>query len=147
MKIRRIWDNFRNNEKLYHLITYLFVGGATTVVRFAVTNALFYFAHMPTDPASTLGIAAAVLFAYFANKIIVFRSHVKGVLGILREMLSFFASRAITMAFEIICVHIFATRLQLNLNIVMAFIAVVVMILNYILSKFFVFFKKRGNNS
>ncbi|HIV86201.1 MAG TPA: GtrA family protein [Candidatus Monoglobus merdigallinarum] len=86
----------------------------------------------------------AILFAYVTNRIFVFKSKVKGFRAVIIEMLSFFAARLSTMIFEVVFMFITVNVFSLP-TIVMNIIAqFVIVVLNYVLSKLWIF-NKKGN--
>ena len=125
------------------IINYLIFGVLSTVVNFA---SYFIFAklfHIDEVVSSGLSWFCAVLFAYITNKIFVFESKTKTVKEFIKEMMSFFACRVLS---GILCdVGTFALMVKvLNINDVIAKIVtqIMVVILNYVLSKLVIFKKK-----
>ena len=82
----------------------------------------------------------SVIFAYFTNKLFVFESKSwnSGVLG---ELLRFVGSRVTSGVIETVSLLVTVDILGWNGNIMKLFLAAIVIVLNYILSKFFVFKK------
>ena len=125
------------------IINYLIFGVLSTVVNFA---SYFIFAklfHIDEVVSSGLSWFCAVLFAYITNKIFVFESKTKTVKEFIKEMMSFFACRVLS---GILCdVGTFALMVKvLNINDIIAKIVtqIMVVILNYVLSKLVIFKKK-----
>ena len=125
------------------IINYLIFGVLSTVVNFA---SYFIFAklfHIDEVVSSGLSWFCAVLFAYITNKIFVFESKTKTVKAFIKEMMSFFACRVLS---GILCdVGTFALMVKvLNINDIIAKIVtqIMVVILNYVLSKLVIFKKK-----
>lgn len=125
------------------IINYLIFGVLSTVVNFA---SYFIFAklfHIDEVVSSGLSWFCAVLFAYITNKIFVFESKTKTVKEFIKEMISFFACRVLS---GILCdVGTFALMVKvLNINDIIAKIVtqIMVVILNYVLSKLVIFKKK-----
>ena len=87
--------------------------------------------------------ACAVLFAYITNKLFVFESKTKTIKDFLLEMGSFFLARVVS---GILCdVGTFALMVKvLHINDLIAKIItqVMVVIVNYVFSKFFIFKNK-----
>ena len=88
----------------------------------------------------------ANIFAFLTNRIIVFQSRKKGAFVIL-EVLKFFASRLFTLAVDILIMFLLVDLTGIH-NFFYEFGAkilstIVVLVLNYILSKLFVFRKKK----
>lgn len=139
-------------KKYEEVINYLVMGVLATVVNLAVKYALL-FTVLDASNATQLQIAviiswiAACLFAYVTNRIVVFKSKSK---NILKEFISFVLARVFTLVLEMLIMFIFVTYLKLNSDIwviIWSLVAqVVVIVVNYILSKLIIF-KKKGNNN
>lgn len=135
-------------EKHKEVINYLIFGVLTTVVNLGVKY-LLLFTILDAANAVQLQISvivswiAACLFAYFTNRIIVFKSKSK---EILKEVISFFTARIVTLGMEMLIMFIFVTALGLNSNLWVAIWSivaqVVVIISNYVFSKLIIFKKK-----
>lgn len=133
-------------KKLWHFAfyteagLYLVFGVLTTVVSLVT----YYISELLIDNAivsTVLKNVSGILFAYFTNRSMVFGSKAKGK-GRLLEFLKFTASRLSTFALDLVLTWIFADRLSFNSYVVGTLTTVVVIILNYVLSKLFVFTKK-----
>lgn len=134
-------------KKYQELISYLIFGVLTTVVSL-VTKYLLLFTILDASNGVQLQIAVVIswivacTFAYITNKIWVFNSKSK---EILKEIVSFFTARLITLGMEMLIMFIFVTWMGLNSDLwVVIWILVaqaVVIISNYIFSKLFVFKK------
>lgn len=141
-------------SKLYkkheEIINYLIVGVLTTIVSLAVKWALL-FTFLDPKSAVELQISViiswivAVAFAYVTNRIFVFKSKSK---NILKEIISFFSARLLTLAMEMIIMWIFVTILKLNSDtwvfIWTMICQILITIFNYVFSKLFVFKKYNG---
>lgn len=80
----------------------------------------------------------AVVFAYFANRIYVFKS-VK--INKVKEFMLFLGSRISTLIVEMLLTWTLITVCDFNIYVMMLFIQFVIIVLNYIFSKMFVFKK------
>lgn len=127
-------------EKYRETVIYLVFGVLTTVVNYAVYIPLYNFVHLPASVCNGVAWVAAVAFAYVTNKLFVFESKSwnSGVLG---ELLRFVGSRVTSGVIETVSLLVTVDILGWNGNIMKLFLAVIVIVLNYILSKFFVFKK------
>lgn len=135
-------------KKYEEIINYLIVGVLTTVVSLVVKWGLL-FTILDAKNAFQLQVAvviswiAAVIFAYITNRIFVFKSKSK---NILKEIVSFFGARLLTLGLEMLIMWFFVTLLKLDSDIwvlLWTMVAqVLVIIFNYVLSKLFVFRKK-----
>ena len=142
--INKCLDIYKKNEEI---IIYLIMGVLATIVNIGVKYALLFTILDPKD-AFELQIAviiswiAAVLFAYTTNRKFVFKSKEK---NILKEFSSFIVARIITLIMEMIIMWFFITFLKLNTNLWVAIWTIIaqalVIILNYIFSKLFIFKK------
>ena len=129
--------------KYREIISYLIVGGLTTVVSLVTYYACVLTALDPNHPvqlqcANILSWIAAVAFAYVTNRRFVFRSRNK---HMLREAGAFVASRVGTLVMDMALMFILVTVGGLNDKIAKLAVQVVVTVANYVLSKFFVFHK------
>lgn len=130
--------------KYEEIINYLIIGVLTTVVSL---GSYFIFTHTFLDT-SALGIQianvlswiCAVTFAYVTNRKFVFKSHNK---NILKEVTNFFGSRVFSLLMEMLSMFIMATLLGIDDLIAKIICQVIVTVLNYILSKLFVFKKEK----
>ena len=127
-------------EKYRETVIYLVFGVLTTVVNYAVYIPLYNFVHLPASVCNGVAWVAAVTFAYVTNKLFVFESKSwnSGVLG---ELLRFVGSRVTSGVIETVSLLVTVDILGWNGNIMKLFLAVIVIVLNYILSKFVVFKK------
>ena len=149
-KLREVdWKHLKKEDikNLYiefkEIINYLIFGVLATGVNFI---SYFIFArvfHIDEVISSGLSWLCSVIFAYTTNKIFVFDSKTKGKKALLKECASFFAARVLS---GILCdVGTFALMVKvLHINDVISKIVtqVMVVIVNYVFSKFFVFKKK-----
>ena len=135
----RVFEPFYRKYK--EVLLYLLFGGLTTVVS-VVTFALFYkLMGIHELVANVLSWILAVLFAYVTNRTWVFSSGAESSADILREMLSFFGGRLATLLVEEGIMAVFASWLALPAVPVKLAAQVVVIVLNYVISKLFVFRK------
>jgi len=137
-------------KKHREIINYIVFGGCTTLVSWA-TYALFVGGmDMEILAGKILSWICAVSFAFVTNKLWVFFSRAVDWKTWLREGVEFFASRAATGVVEVLGLPVLM-KLGLDASLfgVEGFAAnivvtVVVIILNYIVSKFLVFRKKNN---
>ena len=89
--------------------------------------------------ASTIGIIISILFAYFTNRKMVFNSTAETAKEKWTEFLKFILGRSFTMAIEMAGVFLLYTVLNVEYVITKVTITVIVVILNFFISKFFAF--------
>lgn len=123
----------------YETISYLVVGVLTTVISIGVFGLCHRKAHMNTVASNVLSWIAAVAFAFFANKIFVFQSDSWVLSVVMREAVSFVSARLVTLGFDIVFVYVTVEKMHWNDLISKTASNVVVMVLNYIFSKLFIF--------
>ena len=132
-------------EKLWNnteLVSYLFVGVATTVVNYVVYYLATRVLSMGVMAGTWTAWVAAVAFGYVANKAFVFHTHCDSALALLREAAGFFSMRLVSLGMETVLMYLTVTVLGLNDLVMKLVINIVVIILNYVFSKLFIFKKK-----
>lgn len=135
-----IWNIYHKNEEIWN---YLIVGGLTTIVSL-LSYYLCVLTILNPNNALELQIAniiswiCAVTFAYFANRIYVFKSTNK---NITKEAFNFVSSRILTLLLDMLSMFIIVSIFHINDKIGKIISQVLVMIGNYIISKLYVFKK------
>lgn len=127
-------------EKYKSVLLYLFFGGCTTVVSigsFMLLESVWKWNELLANLGSWI---LAVGFAYVTNRVWVFASQVKGK-GIWKELLTFYSGRLITLGLEEAMLLVFVTWLQLNSTLIKVIAQVVVLVGNYLISRFITFRK------
>ena len=134
--LRPLWPFY---HRFKEILLYLFFGGLTTVLSIA----LFWLFTGPCGMSALLGNAVdwiiCVLFAYVTNRTWVFEEKAYGRKGILREAVSFIGGRLGTLAMEELVLFIGIDLLGMNSMLVKVVAQVLVVIGNYLISKFIVF--------
>lgn len=130
-------------KKYEEIINYLIVGGLTTVVSLVTYYACVLTILNPKDAlelqiANIISWVVSVSFAYITNRIFVFKSKSK---NILKEITSFVSARVITLLLDMFIMFLMVTLMGINDKISKIIVQVVVIVLNYIFSKLFVFKK------
>lgn len=122
-------------------VKYIIIGGCTTAVNF-IFFALFYnLLEIGLNISNFIAISISIIFAFFANKLIVFSSKFESIKKTTEELIGFISGRLITMIIEITGVWLLVSVLTFNEYLSKLLIQIIVLILNYIISKFFVFKK------
>lgn len=127
--------------KYKEIINYLIFGVLTTVVSLVTYYLLVLTILNPENPieiqiANIISWITCVTFAYITNKKYVFNSKNK---NILKEITKFYTSRLTTLFIDMLLMYIFVTKLQYNDKIIKLIVQIIIIILNYILSKLLVF--------
>ena len=126
------------------VILYGVIGILTTLINWGTFALLTRFANMEKNLANAIAIILAVLVAYATNKDLVFHSKATGIKEKFIEFWKFILGRAFTMILEfgldalLFLIPAVSANSQLQL-IVKMIITVIVVILNFFISKFFAF--------
>lgn len=140
--MKKIWALYKKYEEL---INYLVVGVMTTVISWVTYGICRLF--MNVDNAIIMQIAvflrwfAGVVFSYFMSRKFVFKSKNP---KILKEAIDFTTSRIVTLFLDMFIMWILPTVFKVDDWISTFISAVLVVIMNYIFSKFIVFRKKKA---
>lgn len=133
--LRPLWPFY---VKYKEPLLYLFFGGLTTLISIFV----FWLFNGPFGlnelVANLISWVLAVLFAFLTNKTWVFQSG-RQEDGFFHLMLSFYAGRLLTLGIEELLLLVFITWLGFNSMAVKIVAQVVVIVLNYVISKLLVF--------
>lgn len=124
------------------ILFYGIFGVLTTLVNFGTFQLLNECFHINENIANIIAICLAVLFAYVTNKDLVFHSEASNLKERFNEFLKFISGRAFTMVIEFVgCALLFLT--PINKTISKLFVTVLIIILNFFISKFFAFKKSK----
>lgn len=135
--IRKLWDKFVNRET----ISYFIFGVLTTAMDWGVFTLMKY--NSINYKTATVGAwCAAVLFAFVTNKFFVFQSRSLSPAYLTREFFSFVTFRALSGGFTLAAMIVMVDYMALNDYVSKLIVSVIVLVLNYILSKIFIFRKK-----
>ena len=131
--------------KYKEIILYLIFGVLTTLVGLLSYYLLTITIFNPNNAlelqiANIISWICAVLFAYITNRKYVFESKNKNKS---KEIFKFVGSRIITLVLDMLIMGIGVSILGFNDKIIKIISQVVVIVLNYVLSKLFVFKKKK----
>lgn len=131
-------------NKYKEIINYLVFGVLTTLINLITYYILISTIFNPDNKielqiTNIIAWITSVTFAYITNKHFVFNSKEQ---NIKKEVIKFCSSRISTLLVEIILMYIFVSTLKYNDKIIKIITNILVIILNYIISKLLVF-KKR----
>ena len=135
--------------KYKEIINYLIFGVLTTIVSL-VTYYICVYTILDPDNAVQLQIAnviswiISVAFAYITNRKFVFESKEKNKI---KEASKFVTSRIATLLMDMAIMYVGVTVLRFNDKIMKLISQVVVIVMNYILSKILVFKKEKNNKN
>lgn len=129
----KIYDNLDN--KIKEILKYLIVGGLTTVVSIVS----YYIVRLFIENylvCTVISWIFAVAFAYITNRVFVFNSK-RG--NIFKECTEFVFSRILSLVAEVAVMYLLVDFLKISDKISKIIVQVIIVILNYIFSKLFVF--------
>ena len=134
-------------KKLYasSVVRYVFFGGCTTLVNlisFYVLRKL----RVGLNIANVISIILAILFAYVVNSRFVFQDKCQTLADHIRPFCKFISARLITMVIEVGGVWLLVAKLGMNDMVGKFATQFIVLILNYVFSKFFVFTTGKKNS-
>lgn len=132
-------------KKYKEIINYIIVGGMTTVVGLGVYYILVISVLDPLKPvelqiANVCSWVGAVAFAYFTNRKFVFESQNQNKV---KEASKFVLSRVATLLIDMGGMFFLVTLYRVNDKVAKLMIQVVVIVVNYLLSKLIVFKKEK----
>lgn len=136
-KIKELMNRYLTKE----VIIYIIFGILTTLINIGSFYIMASLLHINEDLSNFIAILLAILFAYITNRKWVFHTTAKGFKENFHEFLKFIAGRAVTMIIEWGgCFILFRTPIPTIIS--KCVINVIVVILNFVISKFFTFKKK-----
>lgn len=142
-KIKELYNKYKE------MVNYIIVGALTTFVSLGVYYGLTLTVLDPNNAlelqvANVLAWIAGVAFAYFTNRKFVFSVKEK---ANVKEALNFCMSRGVTLLIDMVLMYLLVTVCGFNDKIIKIIVQIIVIVLNYIFSKFFVFKKKSTEDS
>ncbi|MBN3554014.1 GtrA family protein [Fictibacillus nanhaiensis] len=124
------------------VISYLFFGVLTTLINFISYLLLTDVLGVLYTAATVVSWIVAVLFAYITNKIYVFKT--QG--NILKELGSFIVFRLLSLGLDLGLMIVMVSMLQINDLFSKVVVNILVVIINYLLSKFMIFQRKEPSH-
>lgn len=126
-------------------VSYLIVGGLTTLLDWGLFTVLVKSLGMDHLIANIISTAAAIFFAFFSNKFIVFRSMGRDKNTLFSELGRFLGSRLATFLLQEALLFLGVNLLHFDSVLMKMLTSVLVIILNYFLSKIFIFKKEKAD--
>ena len=128
-------------KKYEEIINYLIFGVLTTLVSVITYFIFAKILNINYLISNIIAFITSVLFAFITNKLYVFKSKDKSKNKVIKELISFISSRLFSFGVEMIIMYILVSIMKIDDMLVKLINQVVVVILNYVLSKLFVFKK------
>ena len=136
-KILNIYNQFKEQ------ILYIVFGVLTTAINIIAFFACSRLINLGLIPSNIIAWILSVLFAFITNKIYVFNSKNYSFSIVLRELIDFVISRGATGILDLLLMYLFVSVIGIEDMISKIVINIIVIILNYILSKLYVFKNKK----
>ena len=130
-------------KKHWDILVYLIFGVLTTVVDFLIYFPCFNLLHIPATASNVIAWAGAVIFAYLTNKPFVFHSGDWSLKTVAPELAKFVGTRIGSMLIQTGIIFVTVDLLHIDGNLMKILTSVIVIVLNYVGSKFLVFIKKK----
>jgi len=137
-KLKELIKKFCTKEVIFYAI----FGILTTIVNIGSFFVMTNFLHISDNTSNIIAISLSVVFAYFTNRSFVFHSNADEFGEKVVEFCRFLLGRLFTMAIEYIGCALLFKYAPLPSIVSKCIITVIVIILNFFISKFFAFKKK-----
>lgn len=131
------WSIYHKNEELWN---YLITGGLGTVISI-ISYAVLRYLNLGIIESNIISWIIVVISMYILNKIFVFKTKCKSKIELLHEFISFILARLFTLVVETAILYVGSKWMKINDIIIKVFAQIVIIILNYVLSKLIIFKK------
>ena len=132
-----------NLYEFRQLVIYGICGVITTLIDILMYWLCTRMLHVPVVPSTVIAWLVALFFAYYSNRTYVFHSTTSSIRGVISEAAEFFACRIATGVLDVIIMYVFVDVLNFDDVIIKTASNILVIILNYIASKLFIFSKAK----
>lgn len=138
VKLKELYQQYEE------VVNYLIFGGLTTVMNIVVFFLFDTVFNIQYLVANAIAIIVSILFAYATNKKYVFKSETTTFQEGLKEFVLFVSFRFLSAVFDMLSMWLFVDGLQFNTNLAKILTQFIVVIANYVFSKFFIFNRGHG---
>jgi putative flippase GtrA/UDP-N-acetylglucosamine transferase subunit ALG13 len=135
-------DNVSWYNKYKEGLLYLFFGGCTTLINI-ISFVIFRQFKLGVDVSNIIAWLIAVIFAFITNKLFVFDSRNTDRKTVVKETISFLIARVISLGIDTGLLHLMIDFMKIHEVIAKVISNIVVIIVNYIFSKLFIFKKEK----
>jgi len=137
-------------KKIFNLINlykdyilYVIFGVATTLVNI-ISYVILDYLSLGTVTSTSLSWFVSVLFAYVTNKLFVFHIQDKDKKHFFNKIIDFYGCRLATGLMDLLIMYVFVDLLNMNNLVIKCLSNIIVIILNFVFSKYLIF--KKNNN-
>ncbi len=131
----------QNRKALLELIAYAIVGATVTVLNILLYYVLSRFSPLHYTAANVLAFVIANIYAFFANKLVVFHSRSFALKTVMAEALGFAATRGASCVIDLAVMYVGVSLIAFPDMWVKVASSALIIVLNYIASKFMIFRK------
>ncbi|SHE96452.1 Putative flippase GtrA (transmembrane translocase of bactoprenol-linked glucose) [Atopostipes suicloacalis DSM 15692] len=121
------------------IIDYIFFGGLTTLVNIVVFFIFDTLLSWPYLIANAIAIILSILFAYVTNKLFVFKTSSNNLQENIYEFIKFIGFRLLSGLADMLSMWVLVDLIFVNTNVAKLLTQFIVVVLNYVFSKFFIF--------
>jgi putative flippase GtrA len=132
-------------EKRNEIVMYLLFGVLTTVINILCYVFLREYLHIEYILSTTIAWLISVVFAFLTNKKYVFKSNFTELNAVIQEFFSFTFFRVVSLGMDLGIMVVLVEIIKIDDFIAKIAANIVVVIMNYIVSKYVVFRTKRVN--
>ena len=132
-------------NKFEEIIDYLIIGALTTIISIITYFIFARICNINYMISNIISWIISILFAYVTNKTIVFKSEVKEKKQLLKEIYLFIKYRLLSLIIDVLMMYLFVSVMNIDDMISKVIVQIIVIVLNYIFSKLFVFRKSSTN--
>ena len=140
--IKKLTHKLFNRETL----TYIIFGILTTAVNYIAYFILYHYTKLDPIVYNAIAWAVSVIFAFITNKVFVFESKSRAAKTIVREFAAFIGARVLSLFIEEAFLALTVKVMNMHELVAKIIISIIVVIINYFASKFFIFNKKEDIN-
>ena len=133
-------------KKYKNFILYVGFGIITTAINIILYWLLYNILDVSNVPSNIIAWIGAVIFAFLTNKNLVFGSSSWDKKTVINELWKFFGARLATGGIDLLIMFLFVDVWGFNGMIIKIIANIIVIILNFVLSKLVVFRKKETEN-
>lgn len=123
------------------MIMYIIMGIFTTAVNISSFYILVEILDTDYKTATVIAWILSVLFAYITNKIYVFQQKTSGMRSLMRELTAFFSVRLLSLGIDLGMMILLVSQFHTNETLAKILDNIVIVVVNYIASKWLVFKK------
>lgn len=139
MKIERLFKIIKDNRELRLYIIWGIIAAILNILMFRMLVML----GLNYRISNIITLCTIRIFCYITNKLWVFKSKTESVRQLVKEIVLFFMARMITFLIDYIGVVVLVEKIRMDSLISKMIMAFLVIVFNYVFSKFWVFKKKR----